>query len=74
MMNEHLIDQRLQDWGEDLPYQPVIKVMGLGGGGSNAVDRMIDLASQGWILLLPIPTAKQWLSARRLSDFNWDLN
>ena len=47
MMNEHLIDQRLQDWGEDLPYQPVIKVMGLGGGGSNAVDRMIDFGLSG---------------------------
>jgi cell division protein FtsZ len=28
-------------------YQPVIKVMGLGGGGSNAVDRMIDFGLSG---------------------------
>ena len=47
MFNEDLIDQRLRDWGEDPPYMPVIKVMGLGGGGSNAVDRMIDFGLYG---------------------------
>lgn len=30
-----------------VPYLPVIKVMGLGGGGSNAVDRMIDFGISG---------------------------
>ncbi|MGE5223707.1 MAG: cell division protein FtsZ [Omnitrophica WOR_2 bacterium] len=29
------------------PVQPVIKVMGLGGGGSNAVNRMIELGISG---------------------------
>lgn len=47
MFNEGLIDQRLRDWGEEPPYMPVIKVMGLGGGGSNAVDRMIDFGLYG---------------------------
>ena len=30
-----------------VPYTPVIKVMGMGGGGSNAVDRMIDFGLSG---------------------------
>ena len=47
MFNEGLLDQRLRDWGEEPPYMPVIKVMGLGGGGSNAVDRMIDFGLYG---------------------------
>jgi cell division protein FtsZ len=29
------------------PYQPIIKIFGLGGGGSNAVNRMIDLGLDG---------------------------
>lgn len=47
MFNEGLLDQRLREWGEEPPYMPVIKVMGLGGGGSNAVDRMIDFGLYG---------------------------
>ncbi len=47
MFNENLIDQRLKDWEKEPPYMPVIKVMGLGGGGSNAVDRMIDFGLSG---------------------------
>lgn len=46
MLNEEVFDQRLRDW-EDPPYSPVIKVMGLGGGGSNAVDRMIHFGLSG---------------------------
>lgn len=46
MFNEQVYDQRLKDW-EDPPYIPVIKVMGLGGGGSNAVDRMIHFGLSG---------------------------
>ena len=46
MFNDDLLDQRLRDW-EDSPYMPVIKVMGLGGGGSNAVDRMIHFGLSG---------------------------
>ncbi|NOQ40525.1 MAG: cell division protein FtsZ [Anaerolineales bacterium] len=46
MFNEQVYDQRLRDW-EDPPYIPVIKVMGLGGGGSNAVDRMIHFGLTG---------------------------
>ena len=30
-----------------LPHQPVLKVIGLGGGGQNAVDRMIELGMEG---------------------------
>ncbi len=29
------------------PYQPLIKVMGIGGGGSNAIDRMIHVGIPG---------------------------
>lgn len=47
MFNEAQLDQRLRDWGEEPPYMPVIKVMGMGGGGSNAVDRMIDFGLFG---------------------------
>ncbi len=47
MLNEHILDQRLRDWGENPPYMPVIKVMGMGGGGSNAVDRMIHFGLSG---------------------------
>lgn len=46
MFNEQVFDQRLRDW-EDPPYIPVIKVMGLGGGGSNAIDRMIHFGLSG---------------------------
>ena len=46
MFNDDLLDQRLRDW-EDSPYMPAIKVMGLGGGGSNAVDRMIHFGLSG---------------------------
>ena len=46
MFNEQVSDQRLRDW-EDPPYIPLIKVMGLGGGGSNAVDRMIHFGLSG---------------------------
>jgi len=46
MFNEQVYDQRLRDW-EDPPYIPVIKVLGLGGGGSNAVDRMIHFGLSG---------------------------
>lgn len=46
MFNEQVFDQRLRDW-EDPPYIPVIKVMGLGGGGSNAIDRMIRFGLSG---------------------------
>ncbi len=46
MFNEQVFDQRLRDW-EDPPYLPVIKVMGMGGGGSNAIDRMIHFGLSG---------------------------
>jgi cell division protein FtsZ len=46
MFNEDLLDQRLRDW-EDPPFIPVIKVIGLGGGGSNAVERMIHFGLSG---------------------------
>lgn len=32
---------------EGKPYQPVLKVLGLGGGGCNAVNRMIELGLSG---------------------------
>ena len=47
MFNENLLEDRLRDWGGEAPYMPVIKVVGLGGGGSNAVDRMIDFGLYG---------------------------
>ncbi len=31
----------------NLPYKPVLKVLGLGGGGCNAVNRMIELGING---------------------------
>jgi cell division protein FtsZ len=46
MFNDDLLEKRLRDW-EDSPYMPIIKVMGLGGGGSNAVDRMIHFGLSG---------------------------
>ena len=46
MFNDDLIDQRLREW-EDNAYMPKIKVMGLGGGGSNAVERMIHFGLSG---------------------------
>lgn len=33
--------------GDDAPYQPVLKVVGLGGGGCNAVARMMELGLGG---------------------------
>jgi cell division protein FtsZ len=46
MFNDHILNQRLKEW-EEPPYMPVIKVMGMGGGGSNAVDRMIHFGLSG---------------------------
>ena len=46
MFNDHILNQRLKEWDEP-PYMPVIKVMGMGGGGSNAVDRMIHFGLSG---------------------------
>ena len=46
MFNDDSLDQRLNDW-KDSPYMPVIKVMGLGGGGSNAIERMIHFGLSG---------------------------
>lgn len=33
--------------GDDTPYQPVLKVVGLGGGGCNAIARMMELGLGG---------------------------
>ena len=33
--------------GDDAPYQPVLKVVGLGGGGCNAIARMMELGLGG---------------------------
>jgi cell division protein FtsZ len=46
MFNEEIAEQRLREYS-GIPYTPVIKVMGMGGGGSNAVDRMIDFGLSG---------------------------
>lgn len=51
MFNEQVFDERMRDW-EDPPYVPSIKVMGLGGGGSNAVDRMIHFGLSGVELII----------------------
>jgi len=45
MIEEHSFDKDPVEG--QVPYLPVIKVMGLGGGGSNAVDRMIDFGISG---------------------------
>lgn len=45
-----MIEKYLSDSDQverEVPPLPVIKVMGLGGGGSNAVDRMIDFGISG---------------------------
>jgi len=46
MFNEEIAEQRLREY-TGIPYTPVIKVIGMGGGGSNAVDRMIDFGLSG---------------------------
>lgn len=45
MINEMMAKKSLDH--QESVYRPVIKVMGLGGGGSNAVDRMIDFGLSG---------------------------
>lgn len=46
MLNE--INSRQSDSKPaDQPYQPVLKVLGLGGGGCNAINRMIELGLSG---------------------------
>lgn len=47
-----MMDGMSRDIGNDtqtqrIPYIPVIKVMGLGGGGCNAVDRMMEFGLSG---------------------------
>src|SRR5512145_125267 len=39
--------QRMASNEEDNIHKPVLKVLGLGGGGSNAVNRMIELGLEG---------------------------
>ena len=41
------MDETKMETQEHVVRGPVIKVMGLGGGGSNAVDRMIELGIEG---------------------------
>jgi cell division protein FtsZ len=51
------------------PHQPVIKIFGLGGGGSNAVNRMIELGLEGVDFIAANTDAqalKQSLAATRL--------
>jgi cell division protein FtsZ len=45
-------------------HQPVLKVIGLGGGGGNAVDRMIELGMRG----VEFITANTDLQALKLSQ------
>jgi len=73
MLDERLLDQRMRDWGDEPPYRPVIKVMGMGGGGSNAVDRMIDFGLYGVnFIIANILTRRPWPPARRLLRFSLD--
>jgi cell division protein FtsZ len=46
-MTEHLVEQPLTDLQAAPPGAAVVKVLGLGGGGSNAVNRMIELGLEG---------------------------
>ena len=41
----------------DTEYVCKILVVGVGGAGNNAVNRMIDEGIQGWILSVPIRTS-----------------
>ena len=42
----------------------VIKVIGVGGGGSNAVHHMLSANIEGWISSVPIPTRRRSRPAR----------
>ncbi len=53
---------------------PVIKVVGLGGGGCNAVNRMIEHGMSG-VNSLPVTRMfKRWKAPWRMSRSNWALN
>lgn len=45
-MTETTLTHKYQPVPEDI-YRPVIKVLGLGGGGSNAISRMMELGMRG---------------------------
>ena len=42
-----------------------IKVIGVGGGGSNAVEHMIQSRVQGVEFIVPTPTRRRWRARRR---------
>jgi len=44
----------------------IIKVIGVGGGGSNAVNHMYRRGIAMLTLLYAIPTLRRWLTARLL--------
>ena len=52
----------------------VIKVIGVGGAGGNAVNRMIDEGVQGVSLLLQILMYKLLIAIKQKTRFSLDLN
>ena len=47
MTNENPIEETKPTRVQAPIHQPILKVLGLGGGGGNAVDRMIELGISG---------------------------
>ena len=47
------------------PQEAVIKVVGVGGCGGNAVDHMIDRACRAWSSSAPTPTRRRCRATRR---------
>lgn len=52
----------------------VIKVIGVGGAGGNAVNRMIDEEYKVFLLLLQILMYKLLIAIKQKTRFNLDLN
>jgi len=60
----------------DLPkeYSSIIKVIGVGGGGSNAVDYMFTQNIRGVDFVICNTDAQHISTAKYLIKFNWGLS
>jgi len=54
-----------------LKPRTVIKVVGVGGAGGNAVQHMIARGVQGWSSSAPTPTTRRWHALRRATSCSW---
>jgi len=48
-----------------------VKIIGIGGGGNNALNTMISYQLSGWILSQPIRMLKPWRQIWLPTNYSW---